>query len=614
MVHSGPPKDPLTGGAVDGSAPPTSQCYNLVRRSPTISRFVQRMLFITLVLCFLQFSLCADRSKSRDFYKILGVPRDASVSLIKKRYRQLSKELHPDSNPNASPQAFIDVRDAHEVLTDPKARQIYDRHGEAGLDPNVRGDPSGRPWPGGGGPFMFQRGDGGHTFFFTSEGGGNPFEGFFMHPGGGGFHQQRRKPAQAADLFTKESSNVVRLKAHNWETEVVQRDWVTLVNFFSPGCSHCIESEALYESIATSFKDVILVGAVNCRESQDLCHKMGVRAYPTFLLFLDPSRKSPVRYDGSTVSEAALKAWLSAQIPLGGTPVTKENFETWLVADPQLPKMLFITPAKVIPLWLRLVAYEFRNRVSLGLLTLGTPTGLRTAKTVLPSSIWESVDHPLLFHITDIDSLDGERVSLKSQSKAVASLVFSRIIASKHSPVESGSSQGLRQLTRRKFLSGECAPSDSKICFLLLLASPSHNASTPVAALDNAARLYTHNAVKAYWVAVADQPTFSTAFDFHPSPKTCLETRSNNICQTTQAHWDLDHTEGTPPTTGCSSSLMDLSPDCYRLVAYRPKRKKYSVMEPTGKDIHSEMEHFVDSIVNAGAGLKHSVKVLPHIA
>lgn len=38
---------------------------------------------------------------------------------VSQRYRQLSKELHPDNNPNAPPEAFIDVRDAHEVLTDP---------------------------------------------------------------------------------------------------------------------------------------------------------------------------------------------------------------------------------------------------------------------------------------------------------------------------------------------------------------------------------------------------------------------------------------------------------------------------------------------------------------
>ena len=69
---------------------------------------------------------------SRDFYHILGISRAATTNQIKKAYRQLAKELHPDKNkddPNAS-EKFQDLGAAYEVLSDPDKRKKYDECGE----------------------------------------------------------------------------------------------------------------------------------------------------------------------------------------------------------------------------------------------------------------------------------------------------------------------------------------------------------------------------------------------------------------------------------------------------------------------------------------------------
>ena len=72
---------------------------------------------------------------AKDFYQALGVSREADADAIKKAYRQLAKDLHPDRNPGdeAAEERFKEVASAYGVLSDPKKRALYDEFGEAGL-------------------------------------------------------------------------------------------------------------------------------------------------------------------------------------------------------------------------------------------------------------------------------------------------------------------------------------------------------------------------------------------------------------------------------------------------------------------------------------------------
>src|SRR5574338_916754 len=74
----------------------------------------------------------------KDYYKTLGVERNASEDDIKKAYRKLAMKYHPDRNPE-SPKAeerFKEAKEAYEVLTDAGKRAAYDQYGHAGVDPS----------------------------------------------------------------------------------------------------------------------------------------------------------------------------------------------------------------------------------------------------------------------------------------------------------------------------------------------------------------------------------------------------------------------------------------------------------------------------------------------
>src|SRR3982075_3085287 len=74
-------------------------------------------------------------SATRDYYEVLGVARDAEDATIKKAFRRLARELHPDVNTN-DPEAedkFKEAAEAYEVLSDPDRRATYDRYGHEGL-------------------------------------------------------------------------------------------------------------------------------------------------------------------------------------------------------------------------------------------------------------------------------------------------------------------------------------------------------------------------------------------------------------------------------------------------------------------------------------------------
>lgn len=117
----------------------------------------------------------------RDYYEVLGIDKSSDEQTIKKAYRKLAKQYHPDMNPGdqEAEKKFKEINEAYAVLSDSEKKARYDQYGHAGVDPNM-----------GGGGFGDFGGFGGFDF-------GDIFGSFF---GGGQSSARRNMPQQGEDL------------------------------------------------------------------------------------------------------------------------------------------------------------------------------------------------------------------------------------------------------------------------------------------------------------------------------------------------------------------------------------------------------------------------------
>ena len=128
-----------------------------------------------------------------DYYKILGINKNASTDDIRKAYRKLARKYHPDLNPNdkQAQKKFQELNEANEVLSDPEKRAKYDKYGENwkhGEEYEKAQQQYGGQQYGGG--QQQWGGSGGQTFYTEGDFSDEDFSDFFRSMFGGGFSQR----------------------------------------------------------------------------------------------------------------------------------------------------------------------------------------------------------------------------------------------------------------------------------------------------------------------------------------------------------------------------------------------------------------------------------------
>lgn len=177
----------------------------------------------------------------RDYYDVLGVPKNAPEEDIKKAYRKLAMKFHPDRNPDSKDAEgkFKEAKEAYEMLSDAAKREAYDRFGHAGVDPNAGGGPGGQGFGG----FSDVFGDIFGDIFGGQQGG---------RPGG-----QRSNVYRGADLrYAMDIS--LEQAAHGFDTEIRVPSW--------EGCEVCAGTGAKPGTKPTTCRTCNGQGAVRVQQ------------------------------------------------------------------------------------------------------------------------------------------------------------------------------------------------------------------------------------------------------------------------------------------------------------------------------------------------------------
>eukprot|EP00536_Pseudo-nitzschia_multiseries_P014919 jgi/Psemu1/40563/gm1.40563_g len=277
---------------------------------------------------------------SDNYYTILGLTKKAKEKEIKKAYRKLALQYHPDKvkegeDAEEAENIFVKVSEAYSILSDKEKRKIYDRYGKNGLDAFEKGqDPasagfggfSGGSGQGGFGGFgqqgFRQSGGGGFGGFGGSsgfggfgssgsfgggrtQGGFDPFSMFeemFSGQAGGasagsqhrrrdGRSRGRQKQQQQPDLFPKGQSHVARLGKPKFPDQNSKHMW--LIMFYANNNKESREASEKYENLASQSNLPYKVGAVDCKLSQreeKFCADKGIdtsRDLPSFGMVVD---------------------------------------------------------------------------------------------------------------------------------------------------------------------------------------------------------------------------------------------------------------------------------------------------------------------------------------
>ena len=338
-----------------------------------------KLLYSIIIILLISLSYCGE-----DYYKILGVKRNASKQEIKKAFKKLSLKWHPDKNkknPKKAKEMFIKIANAYEVLSDDEKRKIYDQYGEEGVKQSEQGGGAGgahfnfdgsfedifNQFFGGGGGFKFTMGGGKNKKGKSNSGGFGGFEDIFSNFGGfggnfGGQQQQQQQQMKNKNYF--KNTKVTSLKMKNLSL-LLSRKNIWFVYFYNPTDTNYKKYVNTMIEFANKSDGLFNVGAVNCYNDEEICDEFDVKQTPTVLFYPESSEKEHETYSGkleyNSIFNFAVKH-MSYYV----NDITKNNINDFFNKSPTKYHVLLFTSKSSTPSIYKALSRFYLNKLIFG--------------------------------------------------------------------------------------------------------------------------------------------------------------------------------------------------------------------------------------------------------
>ena len=344
----------------------------------------KRSLFAIIILFLITLSQCGE-----DYYKLLGVKRNASKQEIKKAFKKLSLKYHPDKNkdnPKKAKEMFIKIANAYEVLSNDEKRKIYDQYGEEGVKANEQGGGQGAHFNfenmgfedifnqffgGGGGKgarFTFNMGGGGGKRGQSSGFGGfeDIFSGFGFGGGQnfqGGQQQGRGRSSGMKNKNYFKNTKVTTLKMKNLSL-LLSRKNIWFVYFYKQGDQNYDKYVKTMIEFGEKTEGLFNAGAVNCINDEEICDEFDVSQTPSIVYFSE-SENDYNKYKGK-IEYTSLFNYATNRMSYYVNEVTKDKLNDFFSKRSDKYHVLLFTSKSTTPSMYKALSKFFINKLIFG--------------------------------------------------------------------------------------------------------------------------------------------------------------------------------------------------------------------------------------------------------
>ena len=518
-----------------------------------------------------------------DYYKILGVKRNASKQEIKKAFKKLSLKYHPDKNkdnPKRAKEKFIKIANAYEVLSDDEKRKIYDQYGEEGVKANEQGgNPGGAHFnfdnmgfeeifsqffgggagrKGGGARFTFNMGGNPGGNRGQSSGGFGGFEdifsgfGFGGGQGGHGGQQQGRGRGRTSGMQNKnyfKNTKVISLKMKNLSS-LLSRKNIWFVYFYKQGDQNFEEYVKAMTEFGEKTHGLFNAGEVNCIEDEEICEEFEVQHTPSIVFFAE-NEKDFNKYTGK-IDYNSLFSYATKRMSYYVNDVTKNKLNDFFTKKPEKYHVLLFTSKKETPSMYKALSKFFINKLIFGEV-------MQSEKEVI--QLFGIKKFPTLMVI-----LDEEKNKYDSYNGKITYEDVKKFLNKYSNKKRNVDTSKVREMSYNLYKTlGLCSTNDGKNICLIYLTKGNKPPRKDLKRLENIGEKYENDHLKVYYLDLKKNKYFFESFE------------------------DID----------ASKTLA---------VIIKGKRKKYISLN--NEEFNSKINNIVDNIISGGGNFKKMSKEL----